>query len=85
MHRFNFERAKVFWSVEKLPNGMLKISSSDGVIVLPRSAVQLTRTGHLNDMSTRVVDFGTVKKGQKPIAAIIAAGRLDRLPQLDPA
>lgn len=82
MHRFNFSRSVVLApTVEVLPRGMLRLETAfRGKIEIRRRFVRLTTTKHLEG-SFCVVDFGDLKDGKKPTAAVIAASRQSYLPK----
>lgn len=81
MFRFNSRRSEVLFSLERVRGGILKIDTLYGVPVeLPMNRVRFTTTRTVSDPTVRLVDFGELKKGQKPTSAVIAAATRDSLP-----
>ena len=87
MLRFSFPRSVVLNRVEVVRNdrlqrtGFMKIVTEfHGSVTLPTKSISQRVTHHLDDMSLRVVDFGTLLPGQQPTKAIIAVGKKQYLP-----
>jgi hypothetical protein len=80
--QFDFDRSFVLDSATELPSGFVTIkrSFSPGSIDVPKNNVRCIVVKELEDSSVRVVDFGELKRGERPQEAIIAVGNEGLLP-----